>query len=151
LSGEPQQALIDPLSAAAVEAGVEICVGSKVIGADRSGAIVLEGGKRLEADLIVGADGIHSVVRRSVAGEPALGQHRKGAIRLMISAVVASGFCRVRPMCLIEGSGRQRRALFCMRIWILHGTLCPRPHKCCRDLRGEDRLYGSPAERFSSW
>jgi 2-polyprenyl-6-methoxyphenol hydroxylase-like FAD-dependent oxidoreductase len=84
LSGEPQQALIDPLSAAAVEAGVEICVGSKVIGAERSGAIVIEGGKRLEADLIVGADGIHSVVRRSVAGELALGQHRKGAIRLLI-------------------------------------------------------------------
>lgn len=84
LSGEPQQALIDPLSAAAVEAGVEICVGSKVIGAERSGTIVLEGGKRLEADLIVGADGIHSVVRRSVAGELALGQHRKGAIRLLI-------------------------------------------------------------------
>ena len=37
-----RQALIDPLSAAAAEAGVEICVGSKVIGAERSGAIVLE-------------------------------------------------------------------------------------------------------------
>lgn len=79
-----RQALIDPLSAAAAQAGVEICVGSKVIGAERSGAIVLEGGKRLQADLVVGADGIHSVVRRSVAGDLPLGQHRKGAIRLLI-------------------------------------------------------------------
>ena len=34
--GGPRQALIDPLSAAGVEAGVEICVGSKVIGAELS-------------------------------------------------------------------------------------------------------------------
>ena len=79
-----RQALIDPLAAAAIEAGVEICVGSKVIGAERAGAVLLEGGARLEADLVIGADGIHSVVRRSVAGELKLGQHRKGAIRLLI-------------------------------------------------------------------
>ena len=35
-AGEPRQGLIDPLSAAGVEAGVEICVGSKVIGAELS-------------------------------------------------------------------------------------------------------------------
>jgi len=79
-----RQALIDPLSAAAAEAGVEICVGSRVIGAERSGAVLLEGGNRLEADLVIGADGIHSIVRRSVAGQLELGQHRKGAIRLLI-------------------------------------------------------------------
>jgi 2-polyprenyl-6-methoxyphenol hydroxylase-like FAD-dependent oxidoreductase len=79
-----RQALIDPLSAAAAKAGVEICVGSKVIGAERSGAILLEGGKRLEADLVIAADGVHSTVRKAVAGNLPLGQHRKGAIRLLI-------------------------------------------------------------------
>jgi 2-polyprenyl-6-methoxyphenol hydroxylase-like FAD-dependent oxidoreductase len=79
-----RQALIDPLAAAAVAAGVTISVGSKVVGAEREGVIVLEGGERLKADLVVGADGIHSIVRRSVAGELPLGEHRKGAIRLLI-------------------------------------------------------------------
>jgi 2-polyprenyl-6-methoxyphenol hydroxylase-like FAD-dependent oxidoreductase len=79
-----RQALIDLLSAAAVEAGVTIAVASKVVDAKRDGVIVLEGGKRKEADLVIGADGIHSVVRRSVAGALPLGRHRKGAIRLLI-------------------------------------------------------------------
>ena len=64
-----RQALIDLLAAAAIEAGVDICVRSRVIGAERSGAVLLEGGKRLEADLVIGADGIRSIVRRSVGGK----------------------------------------------------------------------------------
>jgi 2-polyprenyl-6-methoxyphenol hydroxylase-like FAD-dependent oxidoreductase len=79
-----RQTLIDLLAAAAVAAGVKISVGSKVVGAERAGVVLLEGGERLEADLVIGADGIHSIVRRSVAGELSLGQHRKGAIRLLI-------------------------------------------------------------------
>lgn len=79
-----RQTLIDLLSKAAMAAGVKIAVGSKVTGADRAGAVLLEGGERLPADLVIGADGIHSTVRRSVAGELPLGRHRKGAIRLLI-------------------------------------------------------------------
>jgi 2-polyprenyl-6-methoxyphenol hydroxylase-like FAD-dependent oxidoreductase len=79
-----RQALIDLLAAAAIEAGVDICVRSRVIGAERSGAVLLEGGIRLEADLVIGADGIRSIVRRSVGGKLELGKHRKGAIRLLI-------------------------------------------------------------------
>jgi 2-polyprenyl-6-methoxyphenol hydroxylase-like FAD-dependent oxidoreductase len=79
-----RQALIDLLSGAAIEAGVTIAVGSKVVGADRNGTIMLEGGERRDADLVIAADGIHSVVRRSVAGALPLGRHRKGAIRLLI-------------------------------------------------------------------
>jgi hypothetical protein len=45
---------------------------------------LLESGRRLKADLVIAADGVHSVVRKSVAGELPLGQHRKGAIRLLI-------------------------------------------------------------------
>lgn len=79
-----RQALVDPLAAAAAEAGVTIAVGSKVVGAEQDGAVILEDGARLKADLVIGADGIHSVVRRSVAGDLPLGKHRKGAIRLLI-------------------------------------------------------------------
>ena len=79
-----RQALIDPLADAAIKAGVTIDVGSKVIGAERDGVLLLHDGRRLEADLVVAADGVHSIVRRSVAGELPLGKHRKGAIRLLI-------------------------------------------------------------------
>lgn len=79
-----RQALVDMLAEVAINAGVTIALGSKVIGAERQGVIHLENGERLEADLIVGADGIHSIVRRSVAGNLPLGEHRKGAIRLLI-------------------------------------------------------------------
>jgi len=79
-----RQALVDPLAEAAVKAGVKIEVGSRVLSAERDGILHLSGGRRLESDLIVGADGIHSIVRKSVAGTLPLGKHRKGAIRLLI-------------------------------------------------------------------
>lgn len=79
-----RQALVDLLAEAAVAVGVEIALGSRVTGADPEGAVFLEGGSRLEADLVVGADGIRSVVRRSIMGDLPLGDHRKGALRLLI-------------------------------------------------------------------
>ncbi|MFT4116128.1 FAD-dependent oxidoreductase [Bradyrhizobium sp.] len=79
-----RQALVDPLAEAAVKAGVRIELGAKVVRAEREGVLHLEGGRRIDADLVVGADGINSIVRRSVAGTLPLGKHRKGAIRLLI-------------------------------------------------------------------
>lgn len=79
-----RQALVDPLAEAATRAGVKIETGSRAIGAEREGVLYLEDGRKLEADLIVAADGIHSVVRKAVAGPLPLGKHRKGAIRLLI-------------------------------------------------------------------
>ncbi|TAI66460.1 NAD(P)/FAD-dependent oxidoreductase [Bradyrhizobium sp. Leo170] len=79
-----RQALVDPLAEAAVRAGVTIETGSRVLSAGQEGLLHLEGGRRIEADLVVGADGIQSIVRRSVAGKLPLGKHRKGAIRLLI-------------------------------------------------------------------
>jgi 2-polyprenyl-6-methoxyphenol hydroxylase-like FAD-dependent oxidoreductase len=79
-----RQVLVDLLSRAAIAAGAKIALGSRIVGADPEGALLLEGGERLKADLVVGADGIHSVVRNSVAGNLTLGKHRKGAIRMLI-------------------------------------------------------------------
>lgn len=79
-----RQALVDLLAETATKAGVKIELGSRVVGADRAGALLLDNGERMRADLVIGADGVHSVVRKSVAGEMPLGRHRKGAIRLMI-------------------------------------------------------------------
>jgi 2-polyprenyl-6-methoxyphenol hydroxylase-like FAD-dependent oxidoreductase len=56
------RALVD----AARRAGVEIVVNSAVVGADPSGALMTEDGRRLTGDLIIGADGYHSKVRDSL-------------------------------------------------------------------------------------
>lgn len=50
---------------------VEIRTASAVVACDpEAGAVTLEGGEVLRADLVVGADGIHSVIRTAVVGEP---------------------------------------------------------------------------------
>jgi 2-methyl-3-hydroxypyridine 5-carboxylic acid dioxygenase len=90
LAGYPYWAINRPklhelLSDAAREAGVEIRTGSRAVGADPSGALVLADGTRLEADLVVGADGAGSAVRNSL---PALTQERKkyqdGVCRVLV-------------------------------------------------------------------
>jgi len=47
-------------------AGVEIRAQSQVTGADPAGALITADGSRWPADLVVGADGIHSAVRRDL-------------------------------------------------------------------------------------
>ncbi|CAH1690414.1 FAD_binding_3 domain-containing protein [Hyphomicrobiales bacterium] len=62
----PRQTLVDTLALAAREAGVDIELGSVIAAADPTGALITESGKRLAADLVVGADGVHSCVRSSL-------------------------------------------------------------------------------------
>lgn len=62
----PRQAVIDALRYAAEQSGVEIVTSSTVVGADPAGALLLEGGRRLPADLVIGADGAWSKVRESL-------------------------------------------------------------------------------------
>lgn len=49
---------------------LDLCLSSKVVAASaEQGCIVLEDGTRHEADLIIGADGLHSVLRGVVLGD----------------------------------------------------------------------------------
>src|SRR5262249_39781619 len=57
-----RQTVINAL-AAATRAGAEIVTGSVATGASAAGELVLADGRRLKADLIVGADGSNSAVR----------------------------------------------------------------------------------------
>jgi 2-methyl-3-hydroxypyridine 5-carboxylic acid dioxygenase len=91
IPGYPYWAITRPrlhalLTAAARDSGVELVTASRAAGADPSGALLLEDGTRLEADLVVAADGAGSVVRNSL---PALVQERKkyadGVCRVLIS------------------------------------------------------------------
>ncbi len=58
-----RQTVINALAAAATRAGAEIVTGSTATGASADGELVLADGRRLEADLIVAADGSNSVLR----------------------------------------------------------------------------------------
>lgn len=80
-----RQRVIDALAAAARRAGAEIVTGSAVASASAEGELVLADGRRLRADLIVGADGSNSAVRDALG----LLWKRKylvdGATRLLIA------------------------------------------------------------------
>jgi 2-polyprenyl-6-methoxyphenol hydroxylase-like FAD-dependent oxidoreductase len=54
------------LARAATRAGAEIVLSSRVTGATPDGEIVLGGGEKRRADLVIGADGVNSVVRDSL-------------------------------------------------------------------------------------
>jgi 2-methyl-3-hydroxypyridine 5-carboxylic acid dioxygenase len=90
LAGYPYWAITRPrlhalLVAAAREAGVEIVTGSRAVGADPEGGLLLADGARLTADLVIGADGAGSAVRNSLGD---LTQERKkyqdGVCRVLI-------------------------------------------------------------------
>jgi 2-polyprenyl-6-methoxyphenol hydroxylase-like FAD-dependent oxidoreductase len=62
----PRQSLVDGLASAAREAGAEIVTSSHIVGAEPTGALIDEAGRRFEADLAIGADGVRSKVRSSL-------------------------------------------------------------------------------------
>jgi 2-polyprenyl-6-methoxyphenol hydroxylase-like FAD-dependent oxidoreductase len=86
-----RQTLIRLLADAAKAAGVEIATGSRVVGADPRGELLLEGGERAPADLVVGADGFHSVVRESLGLTDRKVERSNGATRALIPHAKGEG------------------------------------------------------------
>ncbi|RVT91588.1 FAD-dependent monooxygenase [Rhodovarius crocodyli] len=76
--------LLAALANAAQRAGVEIVTSSPVIGADADGALLVEGGRRYPADLVIGADGVNSPVRDALDLLKSRKKMGQGAIRLLI-------------------------------------------------------------------
>lgn len=58
--------LLTAIANAARRAGAEIVTDSRAVGAEPEGVLLMEDGRRLKADLVVGADGVHSAVRDSL-------------------------------------------------------------------------------------
>ncbi len=83
----PRKDIHGALTKAALKAGVHIETNAKVVSADPSGSITLESGKTYEADLIVGADGVHSPVRKSSNLEKKFEVVHNGALRALIPKI----------------------------------------------------------------
>jgi len=79
-----RQRCIDALAEAATKAGAEIVTGSEVVGAHPEGELELRDGRRLKADLVVGADGVGSPTRESLGLIRSWKSLPDGAIRLLI-------------------------------------------------------------------
>lgn len=65
-------------------AGVEIVTSSEVVAADPAGSITLATGERLAADLVIGADGVKSMVRDSIGFEQERLKSRDGITRFLV-------------------------------------------------------------------
>ncbi|MBO0753332.1 MAG: FAD-dependent monooxygenase, partial [Bradyrhizobiaceae bacterium] len=61
-----RQNVINALAAAATAAGAEVVTGEAAVAASADGGLTLSTGERLQADLVVGADGSNSAVRKSL-------------------------------------------------------------------------------------
>ncbi|MGE0736415.1 MAG: FAD-dependent oxidoreductase [Alphaproteobacteria bacterium] len=76
--------VVAALAAAARRAGAEIVTNSAVAAVKPEGAIVLEDGRTIEADLVIAADGVHSRARETLGIPWRRRWLRDGAIRIMI-------------------------------------------------------------------
>lgn len=64
--------------------GVEIVTSSPVKGATPDGQLLLEDGTCLEADVVIGADGVHSAVRENLALAERITNLRDGCVRFLL-------------------------------------------------------------------
>jgi 2-methyl-3-hydroxypyridine 5-carboxylic acid dioxygenase len=79
-----RKALHEALVDSAKEAGVEILVNSRVVSANPDGSLELASGEIRHADLVVGADGVNSLVRDSIGFEQERTRSKDGVTRLIV-------------------------------------------------------------------
>jgi 2-polyprenyl-6-methoxyphenol hydroxylase-like FAD-dependent oxidoreductase len=76
--------LTGALADEAVRSGVEIVYDSTIVGADPAGALIDKDGRRFEAELIVGADGLNSAVRKTLDIATHRSDFEEGAMRFIV-------------------------------------------------------------------
>lgn len=79
-----RQTLHEALLASAMRHGVQLCCDSHVTGADPAGRLHTAHGEVFDADLVIGADGVHSAVRDSLGLLRSRRGTGYGAIRLLL-------------------------------------------------------------------
>ena len=78
-----RQTLYSAILAAAGREGIEILTGSEVLGAEPEGVLLTAAGGRFPADLVIGADGIHSRVRDSLGLQKERHKAALGLLRVL--------------------------------------------------------------------
>lgn len=86
-----RQHLYKAMLDAALRSGAEILTGSEAVGADPAGALLLADGRRLPADLVIGADGVRSAVRDSLGFDVARRRYEDGIIRVLTDRATLKG------------------------------------------------------------
>jgi 2-polyprenyl-6-methoxyphenol hydroxylase-like FAD-dependent oxidoreductase len=79
-----RQHILNVLASEAAALGVAVEPESPAAGAEASGALILADGRRLPADLVIGADGVNSAVRESLGLLSQRTPHNDGAIRTLV-------------------------------------------------------------------
>ena len=79
-----RQHLYAAMLAAAKQAGVEFETSSEIVEADPAGALIGADGRRYQADLVVGADGVNSKVRQSLGAKTERTTFPHGVIRILV-------------------------------------------------------------------
>ena len=79
-----RQHLYSAIIASARREGIEILTSSEVVGAKPEGVLELAGGTRLEADLVIAADGVRSAVRDSLGIPVARHKYQDGIVRVLV-------------------------------------------------------------------
>lgn len=77
-------ALHAAILATATEAGVEIATRSAIAGADPAGALLRDDGSRLEADLVIAADGVRATIARQAGFILHRHRHDDGITRVLL-------------------------------------------------------------------
>ncbi|TAL76979.1 MAG: FAD-dependent monooxygenase [Burkholderiaceae bacterium] len=80
----PRVQLHTTLSDAALKLGVQIHTNMEAKGADPNGTVTFVDGQQRSGDLIVGADGINSVIRDSISNDHRMETVADGSIRILI-------------------------------------------------------------------
>ena len=114
-----RQNCIDALAEAATRAGAEIVTGSEVAGAHSHGELILRNGRRLKADLVVGADGVGSPTRDALGLVKSWITLPDGAIRLLIPRT-QDELTRAESQVYVEYWSGPRRILYtpCSDNWV---------------------------------
>jgi 2-methyl-3-hydroxypyridine 5-carboxylic acid dioxygenase len=86
-----RQHLYAAILAAAKRAGVDIETSSPVAGAEPDGVLVLENGRRHDADLVIGADGVGSRVRDALDIPKTRTKYHDGLTRVLVPRGVLKG------------------------------------------------------------
>lgn len=87
----PRDKLLGAVLTAAQAAGVEVVTSSEAVGARPEGVLQLADGRELEADLVIGADGVRSKVREALGLMRQYEEAPDGAIRTMVPRLPEDG------------------------------------------------------------